>query len=218
MNRRHRCPTARDQAPSGFNPVLHKLCESTASLFAALVDAEGETVDYAGILAPFDIKVAAAEWGLVLRALKSAKQLDQSNSAEMFFRGKRKSFALVNLSQDYAIVLEIPSRSLWISRRALTEAVWNICIEAQLSIPDYWLHVRERWTGVRVRSTGHPRRPEAIWYDPVWEEVEVLGRLAVQQFANGERGYRVRLPNGSEVTLVHEPPNHWYVEEPVYLY
>jgi hypothetical protein len=52
----------RDQAVSEFSGTLMRLCDATAAFGAALVDAEGETVDYAGSLSPFEIRVAAAEW------------------------------------------------------------------------------------------------------------------------------------------------------------
>ena len=66
-------PLARDQLASPFSAILQRLCESCGAQAAALVDAEGETVDYAGRVAPFDARVAAAEWRLVLAEIEASK-------------------------------------------------------------------------------------------------------------------------------------------------
>ncbi len=62
--KRRKTLVARDQAVSAFSGALMRLCDAIAAHGAALVDAEGETVDYAGSLSPFEIRVAAAEWRL----------------------------------------------------------------------------------------------------------------------------------------------------------
>ncbi len=49
------------------------LCDDCGALAAALVDGEGETVDYAGLLSPYDIKVLAAEWRIVLAVLHDSR-------------------------------------------------------------------------------------------------------------------------------------------------
>ena len=62
---------ARDgQKRTGFTACLETLVETSAGcLGAVLVDGEGETVDYAGRLAPYDVKLAAAHFQIVLREL-----------------------------------------------------------------------------------------------------------------------------------------------------
>ncbi len=57
---------ARDQAASNFAATLGRLCDAVPAVSAALVDGEGETVDYSGSLSPYEIRVAAAEWQLVV--------------------------------------------------------------------------------------------------------------------------------------------------------
>jgi len=50
MNRRWSTPPKRDeQLPSPFATILQRLCEATAARAAALVDVEGEAVDYAAV-------------------------------------------------------------------------------------------------------------------------------------------------------------------------
>ena len=60
---RAEAPTARDQAETAFTAILASLVERVPGAHAAaLVDAEGETVDYAGDGEPFFLRVAAAAW------------------------------------------------------------------------------------------------------------------------------------------------------------
>jgi len=215
VSRQRRRASARDQAPSGFSGALQQLCDSTDALSAALVDSVGETVDYAGILEPFETRVAAAEWGLIIQTLKSTLSSTWAETAELCFRGRRRSFVIVTLGQGYAIVLELPARRLHVSPRAIVEAVRTISEEAGLELPGNWTAVRERWTRVNIQSDRRFRRPKAIWREGRWFTVEILGRLARDQLQSCETGYRVRIENGAEITLVREPLNHWYADDPV---
>ena len=97
MSRHRRSATVRDQAPSGFSQALQRLCDSANALSAALVDSIGETVDYAGVLDPYETRVAAAEWGIVVDTLRSASSLNWAITTEFYFRGKRRSFAIFTL-------------------------------------------------------------------------------------------------------------------------
>ena len=203
----------RDQEPSGFSPALQRLCESTAGLSAALVDSGGETVDYAGVLDPFETRVAAAEWGLILRTLKGTRELDRTDTAELYFRGRRRSFTVIPLSQGYALVIETPACSLFLSKRAVVQAVHDISTEAGLALPETWLTVRERWTRVNVRFDRRFRRPTALWRSGEWQTLHVMGRMTRDQLGRSEAGYRVRAADGAEITLVREPLNRWYMEE-----
>ena len=215
MNRQRGRTSIRDQAPSGFSGALEQLCDSANALSAALVDSVGETVDYAGVLEPFETRVAAAEWGLIIETLKSTPSSTWSETAELYFRGRRRSFVIVTLGQGYALVLELPARRLHVSARAIVEAVRTISEEAGLEVPGNWTAIRERWTRVNVQSDRRFRRPQAIWREGRWLSVEVLGRVARDQLRSCEAGYRVRIENGAEITLVREPLNHWYADDPV---
>ena len=66
MRARGRVAIDRDQEASPFSAILWRLCEGCSAHAAALVDKEGETVDYAGRISPYEIRVAAAELRLVL--------------------------------------------------------------------------------------------------------------------------------------------------------
>jgi hypothetical protein len=55
------------QERSVFTQILDRLVRlSPGAVGAALADREGECVDYAGFVDPFEIKVAAAHWQIVL--------------------------------------------------------------------------------------------------------------------------------------------------------
>ena len=57
---------------------------------------------------------------------------------------------------------------------------------------------------------GH--RPVSVGAGPRARAVEVLGAVASGVDAR-ERGWRVRLPTGLEVTLVREPGGAWYADD-----
>jgi hypothetical protein len=179
---------------------------------AALVDAGGETVDYAGGLDPFDIKVTAAEWAIVLMLLRSSRIGDWARTDELVVRGQRRSFFARSLDDGYAIVLSLLPRAFGVSPRGLSEAVRELCAEAGMSVPASLRREKERWSRVQVRSASRDRRrPAALWIGGTWSVVEVLGRWTAD-LGPREVGYRARLPSGAEVTLVREPLGRWYVD------
>jgi len=213
MRPRQRSLVGRDQAVSAFSAVLLKLCDGTGVVGAALVDREGETVDYAGALDPFEIKVAAAEWRLVLRVVAESRIFDWAETTEMVVRAARTSFVAVTLDLGYALVAQLPRHSFTISQRALVECVRDIGKEAGFEMPP-GLEMEGRWSRVDVRtSASDRRRPLAVWLSGGWCAIEILGRYPRAELGRGERGYRARLANGAEVTLVRERLGRWYAED-----
>ncbi|HEY3498258.1 MAG TPA: hypothetical protein VGK73_26360 [Polyangiaceae bacterium] len=211
MSSRRKSLPPRDQATTTFSGALLRLCESTGALAAALVDAEGETVDYAGYLDPFALRVMAAEWRIVLDVIRSVPRPGFQDAHEFSVRAKRKSFALIALSDGYALVLELPLHSLLFSRRALGEAAREIEQEAGLSPSRRSGAPEERWSKVEVKTVpGDPRRPEAVWIDGAWCGVTVLGRYVHRRRSRREDGYRARLENGLEIALIREPLGLWF--------
>ena len=77
----------RDQTPSSFAPTLGRLCSSAGVVGAALVDADGEAVDYAGRVSPFDIRVAAAEWRIILTRLGRCRHTPWRETRQVMIRG-----------------------------------------------------------------------------------------------------------------------------------
>lgn len=212
MNRRWSTPPKRDeQLPSPFATILQRLCEATAARAAALVDVEGEAVDYAAVGDPFEIKVAAAEWRLILSFLGQSRAQPLVHTQEMYVRAELRSYYLAALSEGYAIVLELPRHCFTTSERAVRQAIHELSEEAGLECPA-WCKGPVTWQRVRVQHATGSRRPAALQVDDRWQELAVLGRFMEPSFRAGEVGYRVRLQDGNEVSLVREPLGHWYLE------
>ncbi|HYO96202.1 MAG TPA: hypothetical protein VER33_16905 [Polyangiaceae bacterium] len=200
---------ARDQGTSPFGSILTRLCEGSGAIAAALVDAEGETVDYAGRANPFELRVAAAEWRLVLAVLEGQRAAQGSVTHELVVRGAQQSFAVSALSEGYALILVLGRHAFRTSRRALSQAAEELQREAGLSglaPPDRW-----RWQRVAVRSPAEDdRRPEAVWYDGAWRFVTILGRVQGRDLGPQEVGYMARFMAGPEMILVREPLGKWF--------
>jgi len=207
MTRKRRKLVERDQGESTFSATLSRLCETTGALGATLVDQSGETVDYAGYLDPYALKVAAAEWRIVLDVLRETKKLGFGDTEEFLVRAHRKSFALIALSEGYALVLELPRGAFSFSRRAVIEALRELEAEAGLP-PSVATSRSERWSKVEVETLpGDRRRPRALFFDGSWRPVTVLGRYVDPQRGVG---FRARLATGHEFALVREPMGLWF--------
>jgi hypothetical protein len=210
MTKRRRAIVNRDQRASAFSAALLRLCESVGAIGAALVDAEGETVDYAGSMDPFDIKVAAAEWVVLLALLKESKVPRWSDTQTVFIRGAKKSFFVQLIADGYSVVMQLLPYAFAVSKRGMDEAVRELCTEAGLTLPPLLEKERERWRRVDVRcEPRRSRRPSAVWIGNGWSPVEVLGRWT-SDLGPREVGYRARLQSGEELTLVRERLGRWY--------
>lgn len=200
----------RDQAPSSFAPTLGRLCSSAGVVGAALVDADGEAVDYAGRVDSFEIRVAAAEWRIILARLGRSRHQPWRETRQLMVRGVKKSFGAVLLPEGYALVVQLLPRCFRVSPRALSEAVREICENAGLPIPEA---LNAQWRRVQVNESPAPqRRPTSVWVNRKWLPVEVLGRWVGPELLPNEIGYRVRLLGGEEITLVREPLAQWFAD------
>ncbi|RYZ01088.1 MAG: hypothetical protein EOO73_36615 [Myxococcales bacterium] len=203
----------RDQSDSAFSAILARLCDDSGALAAALVDAEGETVDYAGLLTPYEIKVAAAEWRLVLAVVHEAKVPGFRHVGELTVRSGRRTFFMAAMPDGYAIALCLPRRSFLVSPRALTQAKRELAHEAGLILPAG--RSQATWARVQVRFPGGPqpqRRPDAVWLNGAWSPIVILGRYQDRDLSRSERGYLAQLASGAEVFLVREPLGAWFVD------
>lgn len=202
--RAHRPP--RDQAASPFTSILERLVVSTpGARGAALVDFEGETVDYAGHIDPFELKVAAATWQIVLYELEATAF---AGPTQVTVRARRSSYVLRRVNHEYAIVLILHARAAFaVSERALVEAEAALAHEAGLPRKN-----RHTWFGVTVRVAAE-HRPVELCIAGTWEPIEVMG--AVVGLRARERGYRVRLLSGAELMLIRERSGQWFSDEPI---
>ena len=212
MRARGRVAIDRDQDASPFSAILWRLCEGCSAHAAALVDKEGETVDYAGRISPYEIRVAAAELRLVLAFTRTAEIPNFRDVDEIRIRTGLRSYAIIGLGDGYAIVLELLRHSSSLSRRALAQAMRELEFEA--GIASVLPPGSTRWSRVRVKSSSdEARRPEAVWLDGVWQPLTVLGRYRSADLARRERGYLARLSSGAEFSLVREPLGFWFVDD-----
>ncbi len=207
--RRRSILSKRDQATSAFSAILMRLIDSTGAVAGVLVDREGEAVDYAGALDPFTIKVTAAELRLALQLIEAEQASESPQITEMTIRAKDRSFALFALTDGYVLILELVRRSFGVSFRAINEAVHELREEAGLDYVDRRPDT-ERWLRVEVRTApGDGRRPEAVWVEGAWNDVEILGHYLLDK---REVGYRARLGTGAEMTLVRERLGRWWTD------
>ena len=204
---------SRDQTLSTFGAILLRYCEATGAIGSALVDGEGETVDYAGALEPFDIKIAAAECALLLSVVRESGIEAWASSKEVLLRGRRRSIALIALEENYTLVALLPPHAFSVSARATHQAVSEICDESGLTMPAHFQRYDEHWRRVEVRTRADDRRyPAAIWADGAWASLELLGRYQASDQHNREIGYRARLESGAELNLVRERLGVWFVD------
>jgi hypothetical protein len=203
---------------SAFASILEDLVPRIPGAYAAaLVDAQGETVDYAGTVNPFDVKVAAAHWRIVLDDI-ARSFLGEARS--LVARAARASYIAHTLPDGYAIIVLLGRRAGFASTsRALSSCVRALHAEANWPSPGqrgawYALDVScdRRGRPVTVRATVTVTTSAANG-EARAQPVDVLG--AIMGLARGERGYRVRLESGVEVTLVREPRGFWYSDEPL---
>jgi predicted regulator of Ras-like GTPase activity (Roadblock/LC7/MglB family) len=197
-----RAPPSRDIDATPFTPILTELLTRIPGAYASvLVDYDGETVDYAGMGDPFDLKVAAAHLRILLNDVEALGAL--GDPRWLVIRGARRSIVARALPERYALVVLLRRRAgFTASRRAFDACEQALCEEAGLARASDG----PRWYPVEVEADrrGRPRRVGSA-------PVEVLG--AVVGLAARERGFRVRIADGRELTVVREARSCWYADE-----
>ncbi len=198
---------ARDQDESAFSVILGQLVSRVPGAFAAaLVDRDGECVDYAGDADPFDVKVAGAHWRIVVQEVIERAAFCKLDT--IVCRGALRSFLVRVLPDGYALVVLLKKRAGFVScARALDACERAMAHEASWSLPKG----HGVWIGVEVEADERGR-PTWLTMGTLSCAVEVLGTIARLR-GKRERGFRVRLPSGNELNLVREPGNKWYAEE-----
>jgi hypothetical protein len=184
-----------------FTAILERLIERMPGAYgAALVDGEGETVDYAGLVVPYDIRVAAAYVQIVMRHIDS-KALGEPKYFSA--RGAKKTVVARALPDGYVLAVLFRRRAgFGGSHRALVQCERELAREAGWPAPG-----GRAWYAVDVQ-VDRRGRPVSIAPDFA---IEVLG--AVMGLPAREHGFRVRTADGHELTLVREARARWYVDE-----
>jgi hypothetical protein len=207
--RRKARPVQRDQQESAFAVILADLVGRIAGArAAALVDFDGETVDYTGQLDPFELKLAAAYWRIVLHQLGAAK--GPSRVRWLWVRTSRSSFLMNALPEGYALAVVLGRGAGFAGwRRAVDRCARALVEEADWTWdgppPPVWFPLDV--------VTDSRRRPVAERSGGLQHALDVLGAVA-GGLPRRERAWRVRFDSGVEATLVREPGGVWYVDEP----
>lgn len=207
--RRRRGPNPpRDMEASSFARILAEFVPRIPGAYAAsLVDADGETVDYAGRAEPFDLKVAAAHWRIVLGEVS---RLRIGPARTLIVRGAAKTFLTCALPDEYALVVLFGRRAGFApAPRALAACIHALHVEAEWPLNEE----QRTWFAVSVRCDSRSRPVHVGALGEQTHSVEVLG--SVVGLTRRDRGFRVRLESGAEMTLIREPGDFWYADEPL---
>jgi hypothetical protein len=189
---------------TSFAKILTELIARLPGAYAcALVDLGGETVDYAGLADPFDVKVAAAHMRIILNDLEEYGAI--GTPRWVVLRGAKRTLVARRLPEGYALVVMLRRRAgFTASARA-----YAAC-ERALSREAGWSHVEDgpAWfpVDVEIDRRGRPTRLGARAMT-----VDVFG--SVMGLARSERGFRVRTSSGTELTVIREAGNTWYADE-----
>jgi len=200
----------RKEHETGFTPILARMLTATpGAIGAALVDAEGEAVDYAGDrIDPYDLKVAAAHWRIVLQDIERGPLTERGGMPRrLVVRTTKRAFVLDALPEGYAL-LSILHRTAAFGHadRALDAALRDLYREAGWAAPPGLF----RWHPVEVEVEHH--RPKRIRVHKHWVPVTVIGKVAAG-LQRGEVGYRVGIDRStSELTLVFGRDDAWYAD------
>lgn len=189
---------------TAFAKILTDLIVRLPGAYAcALVDLGGETVDYAGVGDPFDVRVAAAHMRIVLNDLEEFGALGEPRWVVL--RAQKRSLLARRLPEGYALVVLLRRRAgFTASARAFAACERALAVEAGWSLQAQG----QAWFPIQV-DVDRRGRPTSM--GPPSVAVEVFG--SVMGLARGERGFRVRTATGSEVTVVREPGNTWYADD-----
>ncbi len=203
-------PPPRDQEATTFTKILERLLLSVpGARGAVLVDADGETVDYAGVLEPFDLKISAAHWQIVIAEMRELAHF--SESRQITVRARKRGYIVRQLPEGYGVVLVLHARAAFAaSERAFDEIEADLCVEAGWDRPAG----SAKWFRVEVETQPPEHvRPCRMRAAGTWQTIEVLGTMVGLRLR--ERGFRVRLQGGAEMSLVRESRSRWFADEHV---
>jgi|SRR5580692_327927 hypothetical protein len=204
-----RASAPREQIESRFGVILADLVARVpGARAAALVDHQGETVDYAGRLDAFSVRVAAAHMRIILQDLAQHEGLARAPTS-IAARTTRGGFAVYALPDGYAVALLLSHKArLTGHTRALSAMASQLADEVGWPAP---AGREPHWHAVEV-ITDSLGRPKGLRVKGELEPLDALGR-----FESGlgwrQRGWRVRFSSGVEAMLVRELGGFWYADE-----
>jgi hypothetical protein len=201
---------ARDTDATAFTGFLTDLISRIPGAHsAALVDGLGESVDYTGRAAPFDVKVAAAHYRIIIDEVRARAPF--AGLRTLVVRGSKGSFVARVLPDDYAVLVLLARRAAGFG----AQRAFDVCERALVAEAGLTPRPLAPWTvvGVECDARKRPAKVVALGTE-TGLGVEVLG--SVVGLPNRERAFRVRLETGAEVMLIRERGGTWYAEEPIH--
>ena len=198
----------REQIESRFSTILAELLTRIpGARAAALVDNLGETVDYAGRLDAFAVRVAAAHLRIVLQEVGEHGEFGRPTSIAV--RTTRATLAVHALPDGYALALLLSYRARLTGHARPLSAVTRLLADEVGWTTGFGTGTQ--WHAVDVVSdlAGHPTGLR------VGGEAQPLDALGRYESGLGwrQRGWRVRFSSGVEAMLVREAGGHWYADE-----
>ena len=201
---------SRDQDESPFNLILQDLLDLLPfARGAAVFDSEGETVDYAGNLDPYDLRVIAATFQIVLTDLREVAFA--AGLRDLLMNLTTSSYQIRVLDAHYSLIIVLRTMATHcVSDRLVSEVAYRLAAEAGLERAR-----KPAWYRVEVLAS-EKLRPLAI-REPgektSWVTTDVIGSHPSNPA--GDRGFRVHVRTGVEVNLVLERNGLWFVDEPL---
>ncbi|MDH5674523.1 MAG: hypothetical protein OEZ06_20520 [Myxococcales bacterium] len=208
----------REELDSSFTPILRRVRrEEPAVLAVAFVDLEGECVDYASALDPFEAKVAGAHVHVVMAEFVARQQ--KLGLRTPFFLRIRASERLLwahRIADEYLlVVLAAPEVNEERLDRLIAETSVALRREAGLPPPS-WEPSGTLKVIVR-EAVGWDYAPVAFEDgDRTVTVSAVLGRWIEPGGIEGDElvCFRVCVEDGHELTLVHDPGRDGWLIRP----
>jgi len=185
---------------SPFAAILGEfLSRLPGAIAAALVDGEGETVDYVGKHDVFELKVVAAHFRILLG--EAAALTSSAKPTSLIVRGAKRTVLGLMAKEGYAVVVVLRRRAGFGRREIAT----HLMMKALAAEAGWTMEPSPPWGAIEVHTDRRGRPLEIVFGGGSRTPVEVLGTF-------GTHGFRVRSDEGHEFCLVREPKNLWYAD------
>jgi predicted regulator of Ras-like GTPase activity (Roadblock/LC7/MglB family) len=203
----------RDELESAFTPILRRVLNALPNaLCAVFVDTEGECIDYASSIDPFEAKVSGAHALVLLNRLRASHHtLGLQEPFGLAIAGTERELWARRITDDYLlVVVALPGAEASQMWTLLASAARDFRAEVSAAAAS-WEPTTKLEVVVRA-AIGWPFAPAAFSQHGVRVAVtDVLGRWTEPGNGDAELScFRVRTGDGQELTLIHDPSaNGW---------
>lgn len=203
----------RDRPDTVFSRLLERLLAADDGVLAAVfVDDEGECIDYASRIDPFEAQVLGAVLSRTTAELAGACVAQTGETARWLCRASERDLLVQRVTAEHSLVVAVdrPYARARVAR-ALPEVVGSLRAEAALPAPAWEDHGPSVQVETRA-ARGWPYAPRSYTDGAgVRREVEVLGRYLEPGTALRAEAICFRVRAGDEeLTLTHLPAeNRW---------